>query len=321
MGKTGLKKPELKAMPKIQDRMTFLYLERCKINRQNGAVTVTDINGVIHIPAAAISVLLLGPGTEVTHRAMELIGDMGITVIWVGEYGVRFYAHGRNLTHHTRLLLKQAELVSNSKKHIQVARKMYQLRFPDEDVSKLTMQQLRGREGSRIRSVYRECARKWKVEWSGRDYDPDDFNASDPINQALSAGNICLYGLAHAVICALGCSPGMGFIHVGHELSFVYDLADIYKAELTIPIAFEVASKHQDNVDDVGSITRRSVRDAMKNAHLLERMVKDLQYLLTDEEDDNEEDYLSALYLWDNIEGEVAHGVLYSENRNPISLK
>ena len=309
MQKAGIKKPELRDMPKIRDRMTFLYLEHCRINRQDGAVTVTDVNGVIHIPAAAISVLILGPGTEITHRAVELIGDMGITVIWTGEHGIRFYAYGRNLTHRSKLLQRQAELVSNSKKHIQVARKMYQLRFPDEDVSKLTMQQLRGREGSRIRSVYRNCAKKWNVKWSGRDYQPEDYNAGDPVNQALSAGNVCLYGLAHAVICAMGCSPGLGFVHVGHTLSFVYYLSDIYKAELTIPIAFEVASKNQ---DDIGSVTRRAVRDAMKSTHLLERMVKDLQYLLADENADDD-DYVSALYLWDNIAGEVAHGVLYSE--------
>lgn len=305
----GMGKPEIQALPRVQDRVTFIYLEHCKINRDNGAITVKTQSGITNIPAAAISVLLLGPGTDVTHRAMELIGDTGVTTIWVGEHGVRYYAHGRALTNHATLLLKQAQLVSNEKKHIQVARKMYQLRFPDEDVSKLTMQQLRGREGSRIRSLYREQAQKWNVAWGRREYKTDDYQSGDPVNKALSAGNACLYGLAHAVICALGCSPGLGFVHVGHELAFVYDIADLYKAETTIPIAFELASE---NPDDIGSAARRRLRDEMRKGHILDRMVHDIKILLSDDEW-QEEDYKSTLYLWDNVQGELEHGVSYAE--------
>lgn len=306
---TGMEKPEIQALPRVQDRITFIYLEHCKINRDNGAITVKTQSGITNIPAAAISVLLLGPGTDVTHRAMELIGDTGVTTIWVGEHGVRYYAHGRALTNHATLLLKQAQLVSNEKKHIQVARKMYQLRFPNEDVSKLTMQQLRGREGSRIRSLYREQAQKWNVAWGRREYKTDDYQSGDPVNKALSAGNACLYGLAHAVICALGCSPGLGFVHVGHELAFVYDIADLYKAETTIPIAFELASE---NPDDIGSAARHRLRDEMRKEHILDHMVHDIKFLLSDDEW-QEEDYKSTLYLWDNVQGELDHGVSYAE--------
>ncbi len=307
--KAGIEKPGIRSLPRIQDRMTFIYLERCRISRDNGSITVKDNNGITEIPAAAISVLLLGPGTDVTHRAMELIGDAGVTVIWVGEHGVRYYAYGRALTNHATLLLRQAQLVSNEKKHIRVARMMYQLRFPNEDVSKLTMQQLRGREGSRIRTLYREQSRKWNIPWDKRKYQPEDYESGDPVNQALSAGNACLYGLAHAVICALGCSPGLGFVHVGHELSFAYDIADLYKAEITIPIAFEMAAQ---NADDIGSATRRRVRDELRTGHILDRMVHDIKYLLSDD-DWNEEDYQSTLYLWDNVQGELEHGISYAE--------
>lgn len=227
-------RPDLQALPQVKDRMTFLYLEHCTLGRQDGAITMTDEKGVVHIPAAAISVLLLGPGTRVTHRAMELMGDTGVGAVWVGEHGVRYYADGRPLTTRANLLIRQAELVSNTRKHLEVVRKMYQLRFPDENVAHLTMQQLRGREGSRVRNVYRAYAKETGVAWSGRVYNPDDFSSGDAVNQALSAGHACLYGLAHAVIVALGCAPGLGFIHVGHERSFVYDIADLYKAEITI---------------------------------------------------------------------------------------
>ena len=307
--KEGREKPGISSLPRMQDRMTFIYLERCKISRDNTTITVKDESGVTYIPAAAISVLLLGPGTNVTHRAMELISDMGVTIIWTGEHGVRFYAYGRALTNHATLLLKQAQMVSNEKKHIQVARMMYQLRFPNEDVSKLTMQQLRGREGSRIRRIYREQSEKWNISWTKRNYCPDDYESGDPVNQALSAGNACLYGLAHAVICALGCSPGLGFVHVGHELSFVYDIADLYKAETTIPIAFEIAA---DKVEDIGSVVRRRLREEWKKGHILDRIVHDIKFLLSDGQW-QEEDYKSTVYLWDNIQGELEHGISYTE--------
>ncbi|MBR0079224.1 MAG: type I-E CRISPR-associated endonuclease Cas1, partial [Synergistaceae bacterium] len=214
----GMIKPDIQDLPQISDRMTFLYLEHCKIDRKDSAITVTDEKGITHIPSAVISVLMLGPGTDISHRAMELIGDSGVSVCWVGEHGVRYYAGGRALTHSSRMIIKQAELLLNQRKHLEVARKMYAMRFPDEDVSGLTLQQLRGREGSRIRKVYSKYSKKWNVEWNGRVYNPDDFTDSDLINQALSAAHVCLYGLAHAVISAIGCSPALGFVHVGHEL-------------------------------------------------------------------------------------------------------
>ena len=298
-------RPDLQALPQVRDRMTFLYLEHCTLGRQDGAITVTDEKGVVHIPAAAISVLLLGPGTRVTHRAMELMGDSGVGAVWVGEHGVRYYAHGRPLTTRAGLLLRQAELVTNTRRHLEVVRRMYQMRFPDEDVSGLTMQQLRGREGSRVRSVYRQASRETGVPWNGRMYDPDDFAGSDSVNQALSAGHACLYGLAHAVIVALGCAPGLGFVHVGHECSFVYDIADLYKAEVTIPIAFQVAAE---NPDDLPAVVRRRVRDAMAEHHILERMVRDIRLLLSPETEPEAEE---AVYLWDNRIGTVANGVNY----------
>ena len=304
----GMVRPELQDLPQVKDRLTFLYLERCQLSRQDSAITVLDEEGIIHIPAAAVSVLLLGPGTTVTHRAMELIGDAGVSVVWVGERGVRYYAGGRPLTHRAGLLIRQAALVSDKKQHLQVVRKMYQLRFPGEDISQLTLPQLRGREGARVREVYRRASEEWGVEWNGRIYDPEDFSTGDAVNQALSAGHVCLYGLAHAVIAAMGCAPGLGFVHVGHEKSFVYDVADLYKAEVTIPIAFKIAAEQP---EDLPAVVRRRVRDAMVEQHILERMVHDIKYLLSDgealPEDGNE------VRLWNNQREAVANGISYGK--------
>ena len=126
----GTPPPEVTELVRAEDRLSFVYFEHCTIGRDDNAITATDNTGVVHIPAATLSVLMLGPGTRVTHQAMTVIGENGATVIWVGERGVRMYAFGKPLTHSSALLQRQAELVSNTRKRLSVARQMYQMRFP-----------------------------------------------------------------------------------------------------------------------------------------------------------------------------------------------
>jgi CRISPR-associated protein Cas1 len=309
----GIAKPDLHALPTVKERMTFLYVERCLVNRQDGAVSITDSRGTAYVPAASLGVLMLGPGTNISHRAVELLGDAGTSVIWVGEHGVRYYAHGRPLTHSSRLIAAQAELVSNKRKRLAVARKMYAMRFPGEDVSGYTMQQLRGREGARIRSLYRKLSKQYGVAWNGREYNPDDFSDASPVNQALSAAHVCLYGLVHSVIVALGCSPALGFVHEGHEKSFVYDVADLYKAEVTIPLAFEIAS---DPPEDVGGETRRRVRDAFLDGKVMTRCAHDVRMLLLGDQAPEEEIDFDTLFLWDDKRNAVDFGVSYGKGHD-----
>lgn len=171
----GMIRPEIQMLPQVADRLTFLYLERCVLNRQDSAITVADDRGTVFVPAAAISVIMLGPGTKITHRAMELIGDAGVTVIWVGEHGVRYYASGRPLTHHAALLQRQAELVSNMRMHLNVVRQMYCMRFPNEDVSHLTLQQLRGREGAEFVQYIKKHQKSGMCHGMGVNTNPEGF--------------------------------------------------------------------------------------------------------------------------------------------------
>ena len=305
----GARPPELGELVRCEDRISFVYFEHCIINRKDNAITVTDNTGTIYVPAASLSVLMLGPGTNVTHQAMTVIGENGATVVWVGERGVRMYAFGKPLTHSSALLQQQARLVSNTQKRLAVARAMYQMRFPGEDVSKLTMQQLRGREGARVRKVYRAMSKETGVEWDKRTYNPQDYGDSNDINKALSAAHTCLYGIAHSVIVALGCSPGLGFVHVGHERSFVYDVADLYKAELSIPVAFRTVAKEP---DDIGSAVRLAMRDAVYDLSIMTRMVKDIRALLGVSYNEAEES-ADHVGLWDERLQEVPAGTAYGQ--------
>ena len=161
-------------------------------------------------------------------------------------------------------------------------------------------------------NICKRVAKKWDVSWDGRKYDAEDFSASDPVNQALSAGNVCLYGLASAVITALGCAPSLGFIHVGHEFSFAYDIADLYKAEVTIPLAFELAAEEP---PDLPNIMRRRVRNVFSETKLLERMVKDVKYLLQESQPQEQQE---VVYLWDNLKEHVEYGISYGKYEDGI---
>lgn len=318
MGFPGALKTDRLDVEPVKNRLTFLYAERCTVSRSDSAITITDMRGIAYVPVAALSTLLLGPGTKISHRAMELLGDSGTCVIWVGENGVRYYAHGRSLAGSARYAIRQAEIVSNRNSRLKVARAMYQMRFPNEDVSEMTMQQLRGKEGARVRSIYKRCSETYGVPWDKREYVPDDFTNATPINQALSAAHTCLYGVVHSVIVSLGLSPALGIVHTGLEKSFTYDVADLYKADTSIPVAFEVVSEHPD-ADDVGSLVRRKMRDSLNSFHVIESTVKDMHTLFFGEDeldtpaDDRLPDDAISLRLWDDRNETVAAGISYTE--------
>lgn len=304
----GAPKTELPELPRVADRLSFVYLEYCRITRNDSGILVENAKGSYNLPAASLGSVLMGPGTTITHRAVELLGDSGATIIWVGEHGTRYYAHGRALTHTSTLLEAQARAFSNRRARLGVARQMYQMRFPEEDVSRLTMQQLRGREGARIRKVYREWSERTGVEWNGRNYDPDDYSSGDDVNRALSTANSCLYGLVHSVVVSLGCSPGLGFIHTGHDKSFVYDIADLYKTETSIPIAFLTAAGNHNNV---GTATRKAMRNMFSGTSMTYRIAHDVKQLLIHSDEEPIED--NGLALW-NDGTTILSGLNYSEN-------
>ncbi|GAB3430805.1 type I-E CRISPR-associated endonuclease Cas1e [Actinophytocola sediminis] len=309
----GAKPVPLGQLTRAADRLSFVYLEHCVVHRDANAITARDARGTVHIPAATLGALLLGPGTNVSQQAMVLLAESGSTAVWVGEHGVRYYAHGRTLTQSSRLLERQAEFVSKQNSRLRVARQMYAMRFPGEDVSGLTMQQLRGREGARVRRLYRAHAQRTGVVWERRDYDPTSFDDGTPVNQALSAANTSLYGVVHAVVVALGCAPGLGFVHTGHIRSFVYDIADLYKADISLPVAFDIAARGS---SDIGADTRRAVRDMMKDGKFLETCVRDIQLLLAQDDEVVEygpEAFDDVVMLWDYNGRNVSGGVSYEE--------
>jgi CRISPR-associated protein Cas1 len=271
---------DLHQLPKFRDALSFLYLEHGRLDQYEEAVAFHDAAGLTPIPIAGTSVLMLGPGTRVTHAAMTALADNNAFLLWVGEEGVRYYAHGSGGTRSSAALLNQAALVSDERTRLLVVRRMYQMRFKEEVEEGLSIEQLRGMEAARMRHAYARLSKEAGVEWTGRSYDRGSWKDASPANRALSCANSCLYGLCHAAILAVGLSPALGFIHTGKQLSFVYDVADLYKVELTIPLAFALAA---DNPPNLERTVRLQLRDRFRETKLVQRIIPDIQRLLGDE--------------------------------------
>lgn len=311
---------DLHELPKFRDGLSYLYVEHGRIDRKYKAVEFFDKKGRVMIPAASLSVLMLGPGTSITHEAIKTLADYGCLVNWCGEEGVRFYAQGLGETRKGYRLIRQAELASDNDKRMQVVRRMYQFRFDEELDPALTIQQVRGMEGARVRRAYAEASRHFGVFWYGRKYDRQHWGASDPVNRALSAANACLNGLCHAAIVSLGYSPGLGFIHTGKQLSFAYDVADLYKSRLTVPLAFRLTSESTTKLE---TRVRHACRDLFYSERLLGRIATDIDQLLNlskpmekaevDLEVDFDADPALPGALWspDKQNGEAGGGINY----------
>lgn len=228
-------------LPQVKDKYPFIYLERGRLEIDDSSVKWIDCDkNVVRIPIATVNAILLGPGTSVTHEAVKVMAAANCSVCWVGEDSLLFYAVGQSPTADSRNFRTQMILSADKKRSLEVARKMYQRRFPDQDLRGKNLKEMMGMEGSRVNRLYAEMAEKYKVGWKGRSYEPGRFNLSDVTNQILTASNTALYGILTSAIYSMGYSPHMGFIHSGSPLPFVYDMADLYKDKLTIDLAFSL---------------------------------------------------------------------------------
>lgn len=306
---------DLHVLPKIRDSWSYLYVEHCRIDQEDKAIALHDAQGVTSVPCASLSLLMLGPGTRITHAAIRALAENGCMVLWTGEEGVRCYAVGLGETRSARRLLHQAYLCTHPSLRLQVARRLYELRFPDSLDPDLTLQQIRGKEGIRVREAYAQASRATGIPWSARAYRRGDWSVADPINRALSAANSCLYGICHADVVSAGYSPALGFIHTGKMLSFVYDVADLYKVDFSIPIAFEAA---EEGFQQLEMRARQACRDAFHKQRLLARIIPDIERVLgvkpTEQDQDSPYDADDALPggLWDPEVGTVPGGTSHA---------
>lgn len=268
----------------IRDRSAIVFLEYGQVDVIDGAFVLVDEKGVrVQIPVGGLACLMLEPGIRITHAAVTLASRVGCLLVWVGEAGVRVYASGQPGGARADRLLYQAAAALDETARLKVVRAMYAVRFGEEAPARRSVDQLRGIEGVRVRQLYRALAQVHGVTWTARRYDPSDWEAADIANRCLSAATACLYGLTEAAILAAGYAPAIGFLHRGKPLSFVYDIADIFKFETVTPAAFTIAARIEHGKTPRATLERQvriACRDAFRTSNLLERIIPSIAKLL-----------------------------------------
>lgn len=270
--------PPLETLTPARERWTPLYLEHGRLEVDDSSVKwIGADRTVLRIPVATVSVLMLGPGTTVTHAAIKACSQCNTPVCWVGEEGMRFYSFGATPTHDNERARHHAALHATRGKREEIARRMFSKRFPDEDVADRSIAQLRGMEGHRVKALYEQLGQEYGVTWKGRRYDSSNWDLADSINRAVSATNAALYALTTAVVCSMGYLPQLGFIHVAGTLPFVFDVADMYKPETTLRAAFHAVSLDP-QADEKQALSLLKLR--IEEVRLLSRMPRDIEALI-----------------------------------------
>jgi CRISPR-associated protein Cas1 len=299
----------LRALARYTDSLSHVYLEHAVIEQEDHSIAAFTPEGRITLPAANLSSVILGPGTRITHAAIKILADCGALVAWTGAEGLRFYASGQPKTRLSNGIEAQAKHWADPDLHLLVVRRMYQLRFNERLPASLTLQQIRGKEGVRVRETYQTLAKAYGVQWNGRRYDRESWKDADPVNQALSSANAALYAIILAGLHSLGYSPSLGFVHTGKQLSFAYDVADLVKTETSIPAAFEAASGGPERVE---SRARRLLRDRCCQDRLQDRLTKIIPALFDTKNPELDQSCSNEVgALWDSagpIPGGVQHG-------------
>lgn len=230
-------------VPMIKDRWTPIYLQYGRIEVNNYSINFISSEGdVLDIPCAMISAILLGPGTTITHAAINICSKSNTPVIWVGEDGLYFYSFGVSVNENCKTSINHAKLHSDPNSKLKIARKMFSLRFPNDDISNTSLESLMGMEGNRVKTQYSQLAKKYNIQWAFRNTNGMYGIDVDDLNLSLNVLNYSLYCICLSVCLSMGYIPSLGFVHSDGKIPFIYDVADLFKYDITIPIAFETYS-------------------------------------------------------------------------------
>lgn len=268
----------------LKDRSSLVFVERAQLDVLDGAFVAINADGTrTQIPVGGLAGIMLEPGARISHAAICLAARVGTLITWVGEGGVRLYSAGQPGGARSDRLLWQASIALDDSARLRVVRKMFAMRFGEDAPSRRSIDQLRGIEGVRVRESYALLARQYGVDWKRRSYDPKNWEAGDIPNRCLSAATACLHGLTEAAVLAAGYAPAIGMLHSGKPLSFVYDIADIYKLDTVVPEAFRVAGQSAKGKLDMAPdrAVRLACRDAFRRTGLLGKIIPAIEEVLS----------------------------------------
>lgn len=273
------------------DRHGLLWLSRGHLYVQDGTLRFLAAGspqlkaGDYAIPFQQLSLILLGPGSTVSHDALRLLARHGTGLMAVGEDGVRAYTAPPLTSADSALARRQVEAWSRKKSRIAIARKMYAWRL-GQVLPHRELDVLRGIEGARMKEAYRQIAQKYGVEWKGRRYDRGNPQAADTPNQAINHAATATEAAAIIATTAIGTIPQLGFIHEDASIALPLDIADLYRTTVTIPLAFQAAVEDQRRPGEtIDRRVRRLMGETLHREQVIPDMIDKLKELFGDGSD------------------------------------
>ena len=267
------------------DRHGLMWLSRGNLWVESGTLRFRAAKspameaGDYSIPFQMVSVLLLGPGTTVSHDALRLCARHGTGIIAVGEDGVRAYTAPPIGPDESALARRQVRLWTDEDERIRVARRMYAWRL-GEILPHSDLNALRGMEGVRMRALYKTVAMQYGIRWQRRDYKRDVPDWADLPNQAINHAATAMEAAAMIAVASVGALPQLGFIHEDSGVSFVLDIADLYRGEVMVPVAFAAVKEHErDRRVELERVTRRMAGREMRRQKLIPKMIDRIKEL------------------------------------------
>ncbi len=268
------------------DRHGLIWLARGKLSVNSGTLHFTAAKseelegGDYAIPYQGVSMILLGPGSTVSHDALRLLARHGTLLAAVGEGGVKFYTAPPMGQGRSEVARRHARLWADETARLDVARRMYAFRFgcvlPHRDITVL-----RGIEGGRMKKSYQILADEHGIPWRGRRYNRQNPNGADIPNQAINHAATFVEAAADVAVAAIGALPPLGFIHEDSSNAFTLDIADLYRAEITLPLAFGVARKALENPKlPLERTLRREAARQFRKQKLISKMIDRTKELL-----------------------------------------
>jgi CRISP-associated protein Cas1 len=261
------------------DRHGLLWLERGELGVIDGCLHFTSGKYVDQIPHQSVSMILLGPGGSVTHDALRLLARHGTLLAAVGVDGVRAYTAPPLMPDRSDIARRHAELWGNPRRRLSVARHMYALRL-GEVLPHRDLDTLRGIEGARVKTIYRLRAQQFGVEWNGRHYDRMNPDAADLANQAINHAATAVQGAAAIAVQSLAAVPQLGFIHEDSGQAFVLDIADLFRDDITLSIAFAAVKAAERNDDTVDRLVRREAARVFRKKAVIPAMIDRIKQVL-----------------------------------------
>jgi len=281
IGRLGLDK----ARVPHADRHGLIWLDRGRLEVEDGCLRFVCAGGTLapgdyQIPHQSVSIVLLGPGSSVTHDALRILAAHGCALAAIGTGGIRFYSAPPLLPDTSALARRQVLLWSEPTTRVGVARAMFAIRF-GEEVKARTLDMLRGMEGARLKRMYELMAERYGVPWHGRRYDRNNPNATDIPNQAINHAASAVEAAAAVAVASTATIPQLGFVHEDSGQSFVLDIADLVRHDVMLPIAFGAAKQAMHNpAESIDRLVRTRAAEIFNKEQVIANLIDHIKALI-----------------------------------------